>query len=249
MCNQERYTPERESLQHPPSDCFGLLKISGIDAKKFLQGQLTCNVDEVTETQSRLGAHCNPQGRVLFLFRLLYFQEAYYLILPPKMVMLALQALKKYAVFFKVTLSDASNEKLVGLRDRAVQEWNYFDLTQGIPQVYPETSGLFLPHELNLHQLQGISWDKGCYTGQEIIARMQYRGKLKKHLYLAPIQTAGLPHPGKEVYYRQTEGFRAAGLIVDCRQLGYNVYQLLILSSENNSSQALWLDPQQKIEE
>ena len=62
-------TPNTTQEDQPSNHC-GLLMISGVDAKKFLQGQMTCNLEEVTPGQSRLGAHCNPQGRVLFLFRI-----------------------------------------------------------------------------------------------------------------------------------------------------------------------------------
>ena len=51
---------------------YSLLSISGPDALRFLQGQLTCDVAEITPTQSRLGAHCNPQGRVISFFRIFW---------------------------------------------------------------------------------------------------------------------------------------------------------------------------------
>ena len=53
----------------------------------------------------------------------------------------------------------------------------------GVPWVLPATSGLFLPQALNLDQLGGLSMDKGCYPGQEIVARVHFRGQVKRHLY------------------------------------------------------------------
>ncbi len=246
MPNQERPTLEPGSAAElPHAGGFGLVKISGPEAKKFLQGQLTCNLEEVSETQSRLGAHCNPQGRVLFLFRIFLFQSAYYLVLPREIVSSALLSLKKYAPFFKLELSNASENSPTALMEQAAAEWRYFDLSQGIPQVYPETSALFLPHELKLHELQGLSWDKGCYTGQEIIARMHYKGKLKNHLYRATLQTPALPRPGAELLLVSPAGRSPAGFIVDYRQVGYNLYQLLVLTQESNRTKALQLDPEQ----
>src|SRR3990167_1134226 len=87
---------------------YGLLKVSGIDAKKLLQGQLTCHMDEITETEYRLAAHCNPQGRVISLFYVFMQQNAYYLLMPISMLDIALNALKKYAVFYKVELTNVS---------------------------------------------------------------------------------------------------------------------------------------------
>src|SRR3990167_3633748 len=86
----------------------GLLKVSGPDAKKLLQGQLTCDVEEVKHNESRLGAHCTPEGRVVSLFHLFLLQNDYYLLMPRSMVPIELKALKKYASFYKVELSDAS---------------------------------------------------------------------------------------------------------------------------------------------
>ena len=74
---------------------YGLLKVSGQDAKKLLQGQLTCHVDEITTMQHRLGAHCNQQGRVISLFRLFQLEGEYFLLLPRSMVFTTLTALKK----------------------------------------------------------------------------------------------------------------------------------------------------------
>jgi len=223
----------------------GLLKITGPDAKKFLQGQLTCNLDEVSETQSRLGAHCNPQGRVLFLFRIYLFSAAYYLVMPREMVGLALQALNKYAKFFKLQLEDASDTAESTLQALTDQEWAFFNPLQGIPQVYPATSGLFLPHELGLPERGGISWNKGCYTGQEIIARMQYRGKLKNHLYLAKIQSPKLPQLGANLFSLHETGPVPAGQVVDFREQSYNIYIVLLLTQENSRSTLLRLDPHQ----
>ena len=87
---------------------YGLLEIAGEGAKKLLQGQLTCNLDEINPNQSRLGALCNPQGRMVSLFRIFMLQDRYYLQMPCEMVPITLNALKKYAIFFKVTLQDVS---------------------------------------------------------------------------------------------------------------------------------------------
>lgn len=204
---------------------FGLLQVSGPNAEKFLQGQLSCHLAEVTATESRLGAHCNPQGRVLFLFRIFLFESSYYLVLPQNMLELAKTALAKYAVFFKVELQTLIPEPSLPVYEKAAAEWSYFDPRQGHPQVYPETSGLFLPHDLNLHKLDGIHWDKGCYTGQEIIARMHYLGKLKTHLYQAKISTPTPPSPGDHCM---------GGTVVDCLKGQEDDYQLLLVAHEKD---------------
>jgi hypothetical protein len=212
----------------------GLLKISGTDAKKFLQGQLTCNMEDVT-SQGHLAAHCNPQGRIISLFHIFLHQNNYYLLMPVNMVPIAIAALKKYAVFYKV-----------GLESIPLSELPFPALdTTGIPAIYPETSGKFLPHELNLHQLNAISFDKGCYTGQEIIARMHYRGKLKKHLYQAIVNTSAAPLPGTEVYYLSDQSKQPGGTIVDSAfvTLENHCTILLVCDEENAKNDHLFLEP------
>ncbi len=88
---------------------LGLVKASGPQAKALLQGQLTCNLDDITPTQSRLAAHCNPQGRIISFFRLFIFNSDYYLQMPIELVPIAMQALQKYAPFYKVQLQHITN--------------------------------------------------------------------------------------------------------------------------------------------
>jgi len=262
---------------------LGLLSISGEQAKKFLQGQLTCHVEEVTASQSRLGAHCNPQGRIISFFRLFMYGGDYYLQMPRELIPLAMQALQKYAVFFKVKLTDASNalqqigyvgnelldlpqhtdeqlslDKLIIIRlpgtparyqfmgeisaIHAFQHqlniptvlgnfnvWKSIDIAHKIAAIYPETSEKFLPHDLHLPQLNAVSFTKGCYTGQEIIARMQYRGKLKNHLQLVTTHMETLPIRGNDIYL---EG-KNSGNVVDFCQIDDNIYQLLVVTQNN----------------
>jgi len=205
----------------------GLLKVSGNDAKKLLQGQLTCDVNDILPSQSRLGAHCNPQGRIISLFYLFNYQDDYYLQMPREMIAIALKALKKYAIFFKVELTDASDElSIIGSSCSHLPTF----LENGVAMIYPETSGVFLPHEINLPQLNGVSFNKGCYTGQEIIARMHYRGKLKNQLHVARCDE-GIFIRGNDIYNEK----RVAGKIVD-----YVGNTLLIVT--HDASQPLFLD-------
>ena len=244
----------------------GLIQVQGMDARKFLQGQLTCNV----EKSISMGAHCNPQGRVLSLFYFFEFQQAYYLLMPRSMISLAIAALKKYAIFFKVTLEDLSAEwRILGIQDKSIHpsqesilipvknsrymiagknetlktlqanatenEWKSCMIHDGIPSIYPETSGKFLPHELNLHLLNAIDFDKGCYTGQEIIARMHYRGKLKNHLLLASVSSDFSPVVGTDIYRENNSAWEAAGKVVDFSPEVYNhQYDMLIVANEND---------------
>jgi folate-binding protein YgfZ len=67
--------------------------------------------------------------------------------------------------------------------DRIEHDWRLADIRAGLPQIYLGTQEAFVAQMLNLDVLDGISFSKGCYTGQEIIARTQHLGRIKRRLY------------------------------------------------------------------
>lgn len=265
---------------------YGLLKITGVDTKKLLQGQLTCDVEKIQPNRCCIAAHCNSQGRMISLFHLLRSDDDYYLLLPRTMVEIACNALKKYSLFYKTQLSNVSESmSCVGYTgnfksqykrftisqepsrhfivsdkkyiDEITKElsqdpllkknvnWHYLTTHQGLPTLYPETSGKFLPHEINLHTINdAISFDKGCYTGQEIIARIHYRGKLKKKLQYAVINTAIEPIPGANVYFLENNDKQIGGTIVDSHEDSHHHYRVLFISDDVTAEKKnLYLEP------
>jgi tRNA-modifying protein YgfZ len=78
-------------------------------------------------------------------------------------------------------------------------DWYLEDIRAGIASIYPETRTLFTPHQLHYHLIQGISFNKGCYTGQEIVARMHYLGQLKNQLYQIALDSQQTPKPGEPI--------------------------------------------------
>jgi len=208
------------------NSALAILQVSGSDAKKFLQGQLTYDIEKVS-SQPALAAHCNPQGRIISLFYLLQEENIYYLVLPETMLLIAQNFLKKFAVFFKVELSVATiNEKYLSLIP-----WQQ-RIQHNIPMIYPETSAKFLPHEINLQHLNALSFDKGCYTGQEIIARMHYRGKLKNHLYRMQMAKDVPLAPGLDIYL----GERIVGNVVD--YMATQKESLCLITTDETSAQS-----------
>lgn len=217
---------------------YSLLKVAGTDAFKLLQGQLTCDLSTVTENQTQLAAHCNPQGRIISLFHLFTHNAAYYLLMKKSMIQIAESALKKYAVFYKVTIvpcedlpicgADSMDTDAISLRyantnrflllksaTETGNDWHTTDINALLPTLHPETSGLFLPHELNLISLNAVSFNKGCFTGQEIIARMEYRGKAKKQMYLAEVRNSQPIAAGNELVTLINDQYQSCGQVVD----------------------------------
>lgn len=168
------------------------LQVSGPDASKFLQGQLTCDVTQAPT----FGAYCNIKGKVECFFKLEQHDGKFLLSMPDSMLDSTLQELKKYAAFSKVELQIVEHALV---RD-PVQE-----IQDMIPEIYPETKAMFFAHDLNLPQINAVSFTKGCYRGQEIVARMQHRGKLKRGLHQFTSENQDLC-PGSEVALNATSG-------------------------------------------
>lgn len=106
---------------------------------------------------------------------------------------------------------------LLGARAKAVghSAWSWLDIAAGVPTVLPGTRAEFIPQMLNLDLLNGVSFQKGCYPGQEIVARVQHRGRVTHRLYTAHSDAAAAPPPGSPLYDAQSD--QAAGWVVDAQ--------------------------------
>ena len=268
---------------------YGIIRVHGEDAKKFLQGQLTCDLDKVTDQKASLGGFCNVQGRLHGIFFTIKYGEDYLLLVPKQGLEHLLNKLKMYAVFFKVELVDASLDfqiwghtqkgansnfaedmslvvteangvtevhlnslfnasfmiaekehgnaiikALEGTTLADVNAWDYIEIQAHIPLVYEETIEELLPHFVGLPQVGGVSFDKGCYTGQEIVARMHYRGKLKTHALLAYSKDTATLTPGDKVH---NEDDKAVGDVIRSTVFDGKTYALISLADKAMESE------------
>lgn len=224
-------------------DSFDLLAVEGADAKKFLQGQVSCNMNLLTESRSLRGAICNLKGRVISDFRVVEIGGICYLKLASGLGAIVKPVLDKYIVFSKAgcfdrtglyrcsgligagiedllldhndSLPEAADEVLIIDQCRLVRidsqepryelwypaaadtlpepfdslvrrnedstiTWQLADYRAGIVHITPGLNEQHLPEALNYDRSGVIDFKKGCYTGQEIVARMYYRGTPKK---------------------------------------------------------------------
>ena len=98
-------------------------------------------------------------------------------------VLRRLGATPRYTILAPVGQRDALRARLAtSTQPGTPADWRRLDIEAGVPTVYPETQDRFVAQMCNLDALGGISFDKGCYTGQEIIARVHYRGAVKRHM-------------------------------------------------------------------
>ncbi len=169
----------------------GLLRFQGPDARKFLQGQLSNDMNELRADQLLLAGLHNPQGRVLALLRLAApAADDIIALLPAELAEVIAATLRRYVLRAKLTISVEESAAAIATRAaqlpavdaRLASLSREQDIAAGVPQVYSATSGAFVAQMLNLDCIGAISFNKGCYTGQEIIARAHYRGRMKRRM-------------------------------------------------------------------
>ncbi|MHB0985010.1 MAG: CAF17-like 4Fe-4S cluster assembly/insertion protein YgfZ [Sulfuricella sp.] len=119
--------------------------------------------------------------------------------------------------------------------------WEWLDIQAGIPVILPQTQEQFTPQMANYEALGGVSFNKGCYTGQEIVARTQYLGKVKRRLYLAHLDTDSSPQPGDELFGAE----QSAGMAVNVQASPGGGFDLLavIPTSSVEAGDIRWKSP------
>jgi len=176
---------------------YSTIIVSGNDAFDFLQAQLASDLasvrgdtqlsqvhpaqqERITLSKSILSTWCNPKGRVICLLRVSKIDDEYRLALPTELVDEVVQRLMMFRFRAKVDfeVQDATQEQL-GM-EGSFEEWQLGNLRAGIPEILKAQSEQFTPHMLNLDLLGAVSIDKGCYPGQEIVARTHFRGATKR---------------------------------------------------------------------
>ena len=289
--------PSDSNLNILPLSHLAAIAVTGEDSAKFLQGQLTCDINSLSASLASIAAFCNPKGRVISTLLVVKSTEAFLLILPASLLDKVLNKLKMYILRSDVQLINQSqNLTLYGLHrplplaeelklpteNFAVsgndpimiklpstlprylcvanqpqsaatlsqqnsfsiadaEEWRYQDISSGSPWFEAEQSELYIPQMLNIDGLGGISFNKGCYTGQEIVARTHYLGKTKRHLFLAECDgTLETPESGTTVLDRETK--QNVGSVLSAQTCAQNTRLLVVLQTADAESKNLMLD-------
>ncbi len=280
MQDWQDFLSNQSLSQAPIAECalsdlsgLGLIRVSGEDARQFLQGQLTNDINQVDAGRSQLSSYCSPKGRMLTSFRILERDGDLLLMLPMERLEAVLKRLRMFVLRSRAKLEDASGElarvelsgecaldllpveppaeddaitfqdgysviRIAGDRPRfeviappsqiealwkeaatratptGFAAWKLLDIRAGIPSVWEETVEAFVPQMANLQAVKGVSFTKGCYTGQEIVARMQYLGKLKRRMYRVRIESPAAPGAGAELFSEHSASGQGAGRLV-----------------------------------
>ncbi len=252
---------------------WGLVCATGEQRTTYLQGQLTCDLIGLQESESTWGGLCDPKGKLWASFQTVVKDESLLMLMRADVLSQTLAELKKYAVFSKIELTEATDQwQLYGiagseakqwlesslalpLANQAVTQlehgfiltldtptprfilalhqgadinieahladvtcddgslWDALDILAGAPVVTEAMSNAQIPQAFNLHALNGVSFNKGCYTGQETVARAKYRGTNKRALTILKGHSASAASPGEEIELQLGENWRVAGKV------------------------------------
>jgi tRNA-modifying protein YgfZ len=172
-----------ETLSQPPRAGMGAVRVQGADAVRFLQGQLSNDIERVGPDEPLYAGLHNPQGRVIALLRLFALAPDDVLaILPRELAAPVAARLAKFVLRAKAKVTDASADSVLTSSSAFAELPAAKRIAAGLPQVYAATSEQFVAQMLNLDVIGAISFTKGCYTGQEVIARAHYRGRVKRRM-------------------------------------------------------------------
>jgi folate-binding protein YgfZ len=244
---------------------WGVMRVQGADAAKFLHGQLTQDVALMGLTQARLAAFCSAKGRMQASFVAWKATHDDILLACSAGVLPAtLKRLSMFVLRAQCKLSDATERTrlrgvvgasaavllgdvlpwqrrevdgatvirlpdALGLRRAlcasdqggtdptadspalSLDAWRWLEVHSGVPTIEPATVDRFVPQMLNLELIGGVDFNKGCYPGQEVVARSQYRGTVKRRMFVFDVP--GPATAGQEVYDAADPG-QPAGMVV-----------------------------------
>lgn len=267
-----------------------LISLNGADKLSYLHGQITQDLNKLTDSNFLWTGHCSAKGKLWGVFKLFSYQDNYYLLGSAAEAEKSLAELKKYAVFAKVDIK-IDSKKLIGLigddltstltslgiifEDNAtacnfnhgkaikladnrvvlmVDEqfslpdnittlnddslWVQAAILAGEPQLSADAIDEYVPQMVNLHAIGGISFKKGCYTGQETVARMKYLGKNKRAMYIVSGKSEGLLEE-PELEIQLGENWRRAGKLITqvFNQQTNTLSGLVVLPNDTDESQ------------
>ena len=115
--------------------------------------------------------------------------------------------------------------------------WEWLEIRNGIPLITPATQEQFVPQMANMELIGAVNFQKGCYPGQEIVARTQYLGQLKRRMVLARVDSETPPQAGDALFSSELEG-QASGMVVNAQAAPDGGYDMLAVAQTTSIARA-----------
>jgi hypothetical protein len=190
-----------------------LLRVSGADAETFLQGQLSNDIKKLNSSSVQLNAYCQHQGKILALFWVMKLEDSFLLSFPSDLLEVIKPRLQMFVIMSDVVIEDITkghiqvgsidedypkafvikdklsliiieNQDIIQFDMDPIGHWDMACIELSLPEIYLLTSEKLVPQMLNLDIDEiGVNFSKGCYPGQEVVARLHYLGSAKRRLF------------------------------------------------------------------
>lgn len=216
---------------------YGLLSVTGAEARAFLHAQLTNDIEHLSPQRAVLAGWCSAKGRLLASFLVIPAPDGFLLQVARDLAAPVAKRLSMFVLRAKVKVTDVSetwaqfgvwdaeraqpevqwagNRSSVRVGERRYLElvpenerdeeanadeaqWALQEIRAGRPLISAATQDQFVPQMVNFEQIGGVDFKKGCYPGQEIVARAQYRGQVKRRMVRAHAPAGVQLAPGQE---------------------------------------------------
>jgi tRNA-modifying protein YgfZ len=214
---------------------YGLLVVTGADARDFLHAQLTNDIANLPADRAALAGWCTAKGRLLASMLVIPSADGYLLQLARDLALTVAKRLSMFIFRSKVKITDESEAwAQYGIWDDALdvpgvrwdgdvvtvrvaqdrflrmgrtlsltaskpeEAWTLEEIRAGRPLISAATQDKFVPQMVNFEALGAINFQKGCYPGQEIVARAQYRGEVKRRMARVQLPQGLQLKPGEE---------------------------------------------------
>ena len=275
-----------------PLPHYGLLAVTGDDARAFLHAQLSNDVEHLPPRSARRAGYCSPKGRLLASFLVVARPDGFLLQVSGDLAAAIAKRLTMYVLRSKVKITDAAAAWpqfgvwgrgsaallrsagfsvpeasmqaaespagiVIGLGaerflvlgvpqtaatlsakmpQTAADAWVLADIRAGLPLITLPTQDQFVPQMANFELIGGIDFKKGCYPGQEVVARAQYRGQVKRRMYRGEVEAPGAiaPAAGQDLFGSEPQ---AIGTIVNVAPRPGGGYELLAVIQSSTVDQ------------
>lgn len=280
-----------------PLPSFETLQITGPDNRKYLQGQTTCDLDQLQQDNFLRGAHCDAKGKMWSIFHVCQDQDALLVVAFRDELHASTAQWKKFGVFSKVSfshepqayavmgiggkgagqlvqqlgfslpdtgmVSSQQQQKLLKLAEEhylwllpvaeatdllkqalpfaAPSLWLLQHIQHGFCYLEQAVISEYVPQMLNLQAIDAISFTKGCYIGQETIARMKYLGRNKRAAYILHGQSPELPPSGTDIEIKLNDNWRRSGQVINAVNVDNQLWIIAVLPNDITPADTLRL--------
>jgi len=247
-------------------DDRALLKVSGPDSENFLQSQFSNDIKNIKDNHIQINAYCQHQGKIIAIIWVFKKLDSYYLSLPLDLKDVVLSKLNMYKMMSNLEIDDFSFKVnqygLIGeIRDNSIKitddlsllttrktllhcddaaVWEFACINAKLAEINLTLSENFIPQALNLDiDLRGVSFSKGCYPGQEVVARMHYLGKPKRRLFIFNSNTKVIV--GDKLNVDNSCSLRSSGQVIRATKRD-NLYYFLATFEVNQVQNKVFLN-------